>query len=74
MNKINNKYLLIEDKFMPELCLKQLGFSCSACEPFTKTSERIQKFSEKGNLKHLYKNELEKLDLLMMQHMLMVKI
>ena len=32
----------------------------SACELFTKHRERIQKFRETGNLKHLNKNELNK--------------
>ena len=60
MNKIINKCLLTGDKFMPELRLKQPGFTYSACEPFTKHRERIQKFRETGNLKHLYRNELDK--------------
>ena len=45
---------------MPELHLKQVGFTYSACGPFTKLRERIQKFRETGNLKHLYRNELDK--------------
>ena len=60
MNKIINKFLLTGDKFMPELHLKQLGFTYSACGTFTKHRERIQKFRETGNLKHLYRNELDK--------------
>ena len=43
---------------MPELDLKQPGFTYSACGPFTKHLERIQKFRETVNLKHLYRNEL----------------
>ena len=39
MNKIVNKYLLAGDKFMPEMHLKQPGFTYSACGPFTKTKE-----------------------------------
>ena len=31
-----------------------------AWRPFTKHRERIQKFRETGNLKHLYRNELDK--------------
>ena len=50
MNKITNKFLLTEDKFMPELHLKQPGFTYSACGPFTKHCERIQKFRETGDL------------------------
>ena len=60
MNKIINKSLMTRTKFTPELHLKQLGFTYSACGPFTKHCERIQKFRETGNLKHLYRNELYK--------------
>ena len=37
MNEIVNKFLLAGDKFMPEMHLKQLGFTYIACGPFTKT-------------------------------------
>ena len=60
MNKIINKFLLTGDKFMPELHLKQPGFTYCACGPLTKHCERIKKFRETGNLKHLYRNELDK--------------
>ena len=39
MNKIVNKFLLAGDKFMPEMHLKQPGFTYSACGPFTKNKE-----------------------------------
>ena len=42
MNKIVNKFLLAGKKFIPEMYLKQPGFTYSACEPFTKNKERIQ--------------------------------
>ena len=45
---------------MPEFHLKQPGFTYSACGPFTKHRKRIQKFRETGNLKHFYRNELDK--------------
>ena len=48
------------NRFMPELHLKQPGFTYSACRPFTKHRERIQKFRETGNLTHLCRNELDK--------------
>ena len=48
------------DKFMPELHLKPSGCTYSACGPFTKHRGRIEKFRETGNLKDLYRNELEK--------------
>ena len=54
--KIINKFLLTGDKFMSEVHLKQPGFTFSVCEPFTKHRERIQKFTETGDLKHLYRN------------------
>ena len=60
MNKIINKFLLAVEKFVPELRLKQPRFTYSACGAFTKDRERIQKFRETGNLKHLRRNELDK--------------
>ena len=54
------KFLLTGDKFMPEWHLKQTWFTYSACGPFTKHRERIQKFREIVSLKHLYRNELDK--------------
>ena len=48
MNKIINKSLLAGDKFIPEMHLRQAGFTYSACRPFTKNNERIKKIKEKG--------------------------
>ena len=45
---------------MPEMHLKQPGFTYSVCGPFTKNKERIQKFKETGNTSYIYKNELDK--------------
>ena len=58
MNEIVNKFLLVGDKFMPEMHLKQPGFTYSACGPFTKNKERIEKCMQTENL--FYKNELDK--------------
>ena len=60
MNKIINKFLLTGDRFMPELHLKHPGFTYSACGPFTKHREIIQKSRETGKLKHIYRNQLDK--------------
>ena len=60
MDKIINNFFLTGDKVMPEFHLKQSGFTYCACGPFTKHCERIQKFRETGNLKHLYRNKLDK--------------
>ena len=45
---------------MPEIHLKQLGFTYSACGPFTKNKERIEKFKETGDTSYIYKNKLDK--------------
>ena len=42
MNEIVNKFLLVGDKFMPKMHLKQPGFTYSACGTFTKNKERIE--------------------------------
>ena len=60
MNEIVNKFLMVDDKFMPEMHLRQPGFTYSACGPFTKNKERIQKFKETGDTSYIYKNELDK--------------
>ena len=60
MNNIINKFLLTGDTFMPEMDLKQPGFTYSACRPFTKNKERIEKFMKTGNKDFVYKNELDK--------------
>ena len=44
MNEIVNNFLLADDEFMFEMHLKQPAFTYSACGPFTKNKERIQKF------------------------------
>ena len=60
MNDIINKFLLAGDKFMPEMHLRQPGFTYSACRPFTKNKERIQKFKQTGDSRYINRNELEK--------------
>ena len=60
MNEIVNKFLLAGDKFMPEMHLRQSGFTYSACGPFTKNKERIQKFKETEDSQYIYQNELAK--------------
>ena len=60
MNEIVNKFLLAGDTFMPEMHLKQPGFTYIACGPFTKNKERIEKFMQTGNTDFIYENELDK--------------
>ena len=60
MNGIVNKFLLPGDKFLPEMHLKQPGFTDSACGPVTKNKERIEKFMKTGKTVFIYKNDLDK--------------
>ena len=60
MNEIVNKYLLTGDKLMPEIHLRQPGFTFSACGPFNKNVERIQEFISTRNTNYIYKNDLYK--------------
>ena len=60
INERVNKFLLAGDKFMPDMHLNQPEFTYSACGPFTKNKERIQKFKETGDTNCFYKNELDK--------------
>ena len=48
------------DKFMSEMQLRQPGFTYSACGPFTKSKERIQKFKQTGDSRYIYRNKLDK--------------
>ena len=45
---------------MHEMHLRQPQFTYSACGPFTKNKERIQKFQETGDSRYIYENELDK--------------
>ena len=60
MNKIVNKVLLHRDKFMSGMHLRHLGFTYSACEPFTKNKEKIQIFKEAGDSQYIHQNEIDK--------------
>ena len=58
MNEIVNKFLLTGDKFTPEMHLKPPEFTYSACGPFTKNKEKIQKFMQTRN--YICRNNLDK--------------
>ena len=60
MNNIINKFLLVGDKFMPEMHLRQPRFVYSACGPFTRHKERIKEFKHTGDTRYIYRNELDK--------------
>ena len=60
MDEIVNKFLLVSDKFMPEMHLKQPGFTYATCNPFTKSNERTEKFTQTEKTEFIYRNELDK--------------
>ena len=60
MTEIVNKFLLVGDKFMPEMHLKERGFNYSACGSFARNKERIEKFMQTGNTDFIYRNKLDK--------------
>lgn len=41
MKEVINNALLAEDKFMPQVILRQLGFGSSVFKPFTESKEKI---------------------------------
>ena len=54
MDEIVNNLLWAGDKFMPEMHLKQPGFTHSSCGLFTKNKKRIEKFIQTGGLSNIY--------------------
>ena len=60
MNNVINKFLRPGDKFMPEMHLRQPQFVYSACGPFTRHKERIKEFKCTGDMRYIYRNELDK--------------
>ena len=57
MNDTINKFLLAGDKFMPEMHLRQPGFTYSACGPFTKNKKRILEFKQTGDSTYIYRKQ-----------------
>ena len=58
--RIINKFLLVGDKFMPEMHLRQPQFVYNDCGPFTRHKERIIEFRRTGDTRYIYRNELDK--------------
>ena len=54
-----NKFLLAKDKCMPEMHLKQTGFTYCACGLFPR-NKKIEKFLQTGNTNFIYKNDIDK--------------
>ena len=53
MNEVANKILLAGGKFLPEIHLRQSGFTYSVCGPFTKKKER-NKNSKKQEIHNIF--------------------
>ena len=65
-NDIINKVLLVGDKLMPELHLWDSKVKkYSACDPFNKNTQRIQKFLNTGLLSEIYKNWIKQSDIVL---------
>ena len=60
MNSIINKFLLVGDRFMPEMHLRQPQFVYSACGSFTRHKERIKKLKQTGDTGYIYRDDLDK--------------
>ena len=60
MNEIVDKFLLAGDKFMPEMYLRQPGFTYNASGQFTENKETIQKFIETGDSRYSYQKKIDK--------------
>ena len=73
MNEIVNKFLLAGDKFMPEMHLKQTGFTYSACGPFTK-NKKFKNLKKLGIQAIFPKMKLIMLVFNMIWHMEILKI
>ena len=55
MNKAVNKFLLAGDRFMPELLLKQPGFTSAACGPFKKKKKNRNVYAHRKHQLYLQK-------------------
>ena len=61
MNKIVRKILLVVDKFLPQIYLRQPGFRYNACGPFTKRKKEIMRKLNKNRRFTIYlSNQLDK--------------
>ena len=61
MNNIINKFLLTADRFMPEAHLKDLKVGTySACGPFNRHKNRINKYIQTDDTSYIYKKEIDK--------------
>ena len=74
MNEIVNKFLIAGDKFMPEMHLKQLGFTYSTCGPFTKKKNKFKNLKKQDIQAIFTKVNLIRLVFNMISLMVILKI
>ena len=55
--KKTHTLMLLSDKLMPEMHLKQPGFTYSTCGSFIRNKERIEKFMQIGNTDFIYRSD-----------------
>ena len=60
MNEIIKNFLLAGERFMTEMHIEQPGFTYSACGPFIKNKQRIEKIKETGDSRYVYQSKLAK--------------
>ena len=60
MKEVINNALLAEDKFMPQVILRQLGFGSSVFKPFTERKEKIITKKKTGGSRNICQNGLDK--------------
>ena len=74
MNEIVNKFLLAGDKFMPEMHLKQPGFTYSALDHLLKTKKEFKNLKKQEIQAIFTKMNLIRLIFNMIWHMEILKI
>ena len=74
MNEIVNRFLLTGDKFMPEMHLRQPGFTYRASGPFTKIKKEFKNLKKKEIQAIFTKMNLIRLVFSMTWHMEILKI
>ena len=74
MNEIVNTFLIAGDKFVPEMHLKQLGFTYSTCGPFTKKKNKFKNLKKQDIQAIFTKVNLIRLVFNMIWHTWILKI
>ena len=60
MNEKTNKFLLVEDKLVPEMHLRQPRSTYSDSRTFTRNEQRVHVLKETRDSRQIYQNKLDK--------------